>query len=108
MADSPQGVFVVCDATNGFPLGIFQENRYLTDLRTGAAGAVSVKYFASKKHAKVAYIGTGVIATAMAVSTHTIHQFAEGFAYGLDQKQAAGFAGNLTNQLGYTVKVYFN
>ena len=32
------GIFVVCDATNGAPLGIFQENRYLTDLRTGAAG----------------------------------------------------------------------
>ena len=29
------GIFIVCDATNGFPLGIFQENRYLTDLRTG-------------------------------------------------------------------------
>lgn len=35
------GIFVVCDATNGAPLAIFQENRYLTDLRTGAAGALS-------------------------------------------------------------------
>ena len=35
------GIFVVCDATNGAPLAIFQENRYLTDLRTGAAGAMS-------------------------------------------------------------------
>jgi ornithine cyclodeaminase/alanine dehydrogenase-like protein (mu-crystallin family) len=33
-----KGIFVVCDATNGAPLAIFQENRYLTDLRTGAAG----------------------------------------------------------------------
>mmetsp|Transcript_25301 Transcript_25301/g.40585 ORF Transcript_25301/g.40585 Transcript_25301/m.40585 type:complete len:157 (+) Transcript_25301:50-520(+) len=41
------GIFVVIDATNGFPLAIFQENRYLTDLRTGAAGAVSVKHFAA-------------------------------------------------------------
>lgn len=44
------GVFVVCDATNGAPLGIFQENRYLTDLRTGAAGAICVKNFVAPHH----------------------------------------------------------
>ena len=55
------GIFIVCDATNGAPLGIFQENRYLTDLRTGAAGAVSVKYFCNpKKHLNVAFIGAGL------------------------------------------------
>lgn len=47
------GIFVVCDATNGAPLAIFQENRFLTDLRTGAAGAVSVKHFAARHHKKV-------------------------------------------------------
>jgi len=86
-----QGIFVVCDATNGAPLGIFQENRYLTDLRTGAAGAVSIKYFASKKHTKVAFIGTGVIATAVADSTHVVHQFSQGYAFGLDQKMTEKF-----------------
>jgi ornithine cyclodeaminase/alanine dehydrogenase-like protein (mu-crystallin family) len=35
-------VFVVVDAVTGAPLGIFQENRFMTDLRTGAAGGVSV------------------------------------------------------------------
>eukprot|EP01038_Epipyxis_sp_PR26KG_P008107 gene8107-10979_t len=99
------GIFIVCDATNGSPLGIFQENRYLTDLRTGAAGAVSVKYFASKKHTKVAYIGTGVIATAMAEGTHCIHKFSEGFAYGLDPKQAGQFADSITKNLGYKMTV---
>lgn len=99
------GIFIVCDATNGSPLAIFQENRYLTDLRTGAAGAVSVKYFASPKHTKVAFIGTGVIATAMAQGTHPIHKFTEGFAYGLDEKHAAGFAEQIKSSLGYPVTV---
>jgi len=44
---------VVCDAVHGTPLGVFQENRYLTDLRTGAAGAIAVKHCASPKHKKV-------------------------------------------------------
>jgi hypothetical protein len=99
------GVFIVCDATNGAPLGIFQENRYLTDLRTGAAGAVSVKHFASKKHTKVAFIGTGVIATAMARGTAPIHQFTEGFAFGLDTKQTQAFCDEIKRDCGYSVKV---
>lgn len=96
---------MVCDAVNGAPLAIFQENRYLTDLRTGAAGAVSVKYFASPKHTKVAYIGTGVIATAMAEGTHCVHKFTEGFAYGLDTAQTQKFCDDLTSRLGYPMKV---
>jgi len=99
------GIFIVCDATNGFPLAVLQENRYLTDLRTGAAGAISVKHFGSPKHKKVAYIGAGVIATAMAKSTHIIHQFDEGYAYGLDEKTTTQFANNIYKDLGYKVNV---
>jgi len=45
-------VFVVCDAANGAPKAILHENRYLTDLRTGAAGAVAVKHLAVKGRAQ--------------------------------------------------------
>ena len=38
----------------------------MTDLRTGAAGGISVKYFASPKHTSVGFIGTGAIAKVMA------------------------------------------
>jgi len=99
------GIFIVCDATNGFPLAVFQENRYLTDLRTGAAGAISVRHFASAKHKKVAFIGTGAIALAMARATHCIHQFSEGFAFGLDEAQTTSFANELSNDLKYPIKV---
>ena len=34
------GVFVVCDAATGGPKAILHENRYLTDLRTGAAAGL--------------------------------------------------------------------
>ena len=98
------GIFIVCDATNGAPLAIFQENRYLTDLRTGAAGALSVKLFCGKKHTKVAYIGTGAIATVMARTTDAVHKFSEGFAYGLDISQSTAFGSALHGELGYPVK----
>jgi ornithine cyclodeaminase/alanine dehydrogenase-like protein (mu-crystallin family) len=95
------GIFTVCDATNGAPLAIFQENRYLTDMRTGAAGAVSVKHFCSPKHKKVAYIGAGVIGLAMARSTDVVHKFDEGFAYGLDMPGTQKFCDTITTDLGY-------
>lgn len=95
------GVFVVCDATNGFPLGIFQENRYLTDMRTGAAGAISVKHFVAPHHKKVGYIGAGVIGKAMARASNIIHKFEEGYVFGLDKKMSQQFADELTQELGF-------
>lgn len=77
----------------------------MTDLRTGGAGAVCVKYFASKKHTKVAFIGAGVIAAAMARSTHIVHKFTEAYAFGLDTKYTQSFANEISSELGYPVNV---
>ncbi|CBN75077.1 Ornithine cyclodeaminase [Ectocarpus siliculosus] len=97
------GIFVVCDATNGAPLAIFQENRFLTDLRTGAAGAVSVKHFAARHHKKVGFVGAGVIAAAMARGSKCVHEFDEGFAYGLDVVKTKEWADEIEAELGYKV-----
>ncbi|CAM9564640.1 unnamed protein product [Ectocarpus sp. 6 AP-2014] len=99
------GIFVVCDATNGAPLAIFQENRFLTDLRTGAAGAVSVKHFAARHHKKVGFVGAGVIAAAMARGSKCVHEFDEGFAYGLDVVKTKEWADEIEAELGYKVHV---
>ena len=39
------------DAVTGMPAGIFQENRFMTDLRTGAAGGLALKHCAVAKDA---------------------------------------------------------
>lgn len=84
-------------------MAIFQENRYLTDLRTGAAGAVSVKHFVARHHKKIGFIGAGVIAKAMARASACVHEFDEAFAFGLDLKQTQAFAEELQAELGYKV-----
>lgn len=100
------GIFIVCDAVLGVPIGIFQENRYMTDLRTGAAGALSVKYFgASEKHKAVGFIGAGAIATSMATSSHVIHKFEKGYVYSLDEGMSHSFAADIKKTLGYDVHV---
>ena len=50
-------------------------------MRTGAAGAISVKHFVAPHHKKVGYIGAGVIGKAMARASNIIHKFEEGYAY---------------------------
>ena len=95
------GVFVVCDAANGGPKAILHENRYLTDLRTGAAGAVAVKHLAAKGAKSVAFIGTGVIAESMARSTATVFGFEEAFAYSRDVSKAQTFCDKMSEELGY-------
>lgn len=54
---------------------------------------------------KVAYVGTGVIASAMARSSNVIHKFTEGYAYGLDTATTQKFADELSSELGYPIKV---
>ena len=53
------GMIVVFDARTGAPAAFLLDNGFITDLRTGAAGAVAAKYLARKKIQTVAVIGTG-------------------------------------------------
>lgn len=53
------GLVLVFDATTGFPLALLQDNGYLTELRTGAAGALAVRLLAPEKPLEVAVLGAG-------------------------------------------------
>ena len=94
------GVFVVMNAETGAPLAIMQENRFLTDIRTGAAGAVSVKYLTKSTDKTVGFIGTGAIAKSMARATAAVKPDFEGFAYGHDDAMSKSFCEDMTKELG--------
>ena len=74
------GVFVVCDAANGAPKAVLHENRYLTDMRTGAGGGCGGEASGGEGAKSVAFIGTGVIAEAMARSAATVYGFEEAYS----------------------------
>lgn len=56
---SGSGMMILFDSMTGFPLVLLQDNAYLTDLRTAAAGALAVKYLAVRGFKRVAIIGAG-------------------------------------------------
>jgi len=93
------GMFCVVNAVTGAPLAVFQENRFMTDLRTGAAGAVALKYTTSDAQDVVGFIGCGAIARNMARAAATVRPF-RGVAYGLDEAMSQDFAKEMSEELG--------
>jgi ornithine cyclodeaminase len=57
---SGSAMMVLLDAETGFCEAVLLDNSYLTDLRTGLAGAVAAKYLAPTHVDTVGVIGTGV------------------------------------------------
>jgi ornithine cyclodeaminase/alanine dehydrogenase-like protein (mu-crystallin family) len=96
------GVFIVVNAVTGAPLAIMQENRYMTDLRTGAAGAVSVKHCTSPAQDVIGFIGCGAIARNMARASAAIRPF-KGVAYSF--AGAEEFAKDMESELGMPFEV---
>jgi ornithine cyclodeaminase len=56
---SSSGLVLVLDQTTGFPLALFQDNAYLTEMRTAAAGALAARHLAHATVDKMAVIGSG-------------------------------------------------
>ena len=54
------GMMALFDAATGLPSALLMDNGFLTDLRTGAAGAVAADVLARRDAASVAMIGSGV------------------------------------------------
>jgi ornithine cyclodeaminase/alanine dehydrogenase-like protein (mu-crystallin family) len=53
------GLVLVFDAETGFPLALLQDNGYLTELRTGGAGALAVRLLTPERPLSVGVIGAG-------------------------------------------------
>ena len=54
------GLMVLFDAATGMPAALLLDNGYLTDVRTGAAGAVAAEVLARRDATTVGVIGSGV------------------------------------------------
>jgi ornithine cyclodeaminase/alanine dehydrogenase-like protein (mu-crystallin family) len=73
---SGAGLFLIFDATTGFPLALLQENGYLTDIRTGAAGALAARFLALERLDSVAVLGSGIQARLQLRCLRLVRQFA--------------------------------
>jgi ornithine cyclodeaminase/alanine dehydrogenase-like protein (mu-crystallin family) len=100
--DNPQlglpvldGMVVVFDAGTGAPAGFLLDHGLITELRTGAAGAVAAKHLARKAVATVAVIGTGGQARRQVEMLAYVRKFSEVRVWGRDRDKARACADDL-------------
>lgn len=93
-----QGLVILCDATNGYPLAVM-DSIEITILRTGAATAVAAKYLA-RPNSKVATIcGCGNQGRVQLRSLCRILDLERAYAFDLNEAQAGTFAAELSREL---------
>lgn len=90
-----QGVIVLCDAENGYPLAVM-DSIEITIQRTGAATAVAAKYLARPDSHTLTICGCGNQGRVSLGALHDLFSFEEVFAYDLDHGQAEQFASELS------------
>lgn len=69
------GIIVVFDATNGLPSAVLADNGFLTDIRTGAAGAVAADVLAPRSIGTVGVIGSGLQARYQVECLRVVREF---------------------------------
>jgi ornithine cyclodeaminase/alanine dehydrogenase-like protein (mu-crystallin family) len=90
------GMIVVFDASTGVPSAFLLDSGFITDFRTGAAGAVAAKHLARQKIATVAVIGTGAQARYQVEMLALERNFSEIRIWGRDPHKAQACADDLT------------
>jgi len=97
-----QGVVVLCDATNGFPLAVM-DSIAITALRTAAATAVAAKYLARQESAVALICGCGVQGAMQLRALCRVRHPRHIYAYDQDAGKAANFASALSRELGIPI-----
>lgn len=98
-----QGVIVLCDGENGYPLALM-DSIEITIQRTGAATAVAAKYLA-RSDSKIAVIcGCGNQGRISLQALTRVISIEKVFAYDSDEAQAQRFAVELADELQIDVK----
>jgi ectoine utilization protein EutC len=78
------GLVLTFDAATGAPSALLLDNGYITDLRTGAAGAVAAKHLARLDVARVGIVGSGAQARFQARMLAQVRNFHELRIWGRD------------------------
>ncbi|MFZ0627545.1 MAG: cyclodeaminase [Acidimicrobiia bacterium] len=98
------GLMVVLDAETGLPRCALFDNGYLTDLRTGLAGAVAANHLADPDATVAAVFGAGVQARIQLQSLQLVRGLEKAFIWSRRAEQASSLAARLTESLGIPVE----
>lgn len=98
------GMFLVFDSTTGLPVSILFDNGYLTDIRTGAAGALAADLLAKKSIDRVGIVGVGQQARYQLEALLGVRKPKTVAAWGRDRQKAEAYAEEMTRKHGIPVE----
>lgn len=102
---SGSGLMVVLSAQTGFCEAILLDQGYLTDLRTGLAGAVAAKYLAPETVTTVGVVGSGVQARFQVEALRLVRDFERVLVWARHAQHGTAYLDDMTRRLGRGVEV---
>jgi ornithine cyclodeaminase len=91
---------LVFDAATGVPAALLLDNGFITDQRTGAAGAVAARHLSRQDARVVGVVGCGNQARYQLLSLALVRAFGEARIYGRNPEKARACAGELGRHPG--------
>jgi alanine dehydrogenase len=98
-----QGVIVLCDARNGYPLAVM-DSTVITAMRTAAATGVATRHLARADAATATIVGCGRQSRLQLRAVAAERRLARVFAYDVDLARARAFAQQMGEGLGIQVE----
>jgi len=99
---SGSGLMALFDAGTGLPVALLLDNGFLTDLRTGAAGALASDYLARQTITTVGVVGSGVQARQQVWCLRVVRSFSRIVAWSPNRARLAAYCTQMATE-GYEV-----
>jgi len=100
---SGSGMMVLMSAKTGFLEALLLDNGYLTDLRTGIAGAIAAKHLAPAQISTAGVIGSGFQARYQIRGLRLVRDFQRLMVHGIIPEDVERYASEMTKELGVEV-----
>ena len=97
------GMMILVRAETGHPIAVLLDNGYLTDVRTGIAGAIAAKYLAKDHLRTVGVIGSGVQSRFQMGALKLVRDYSRMLVYGIIPIEVARFVHEMEGDLGVEV-----
>jgi ornithine cyclodeaminase len=98
------GLILVFDATNGFLRAILFDNAYLTELRTGAAGALAADLLARRDATRVAMLGAGGQARYQLEALREVRDIREVVVWSRSPQRAEAYVAEVRQRYGLAAR----
>jgi len=100
---SGSGMMVIVSAKTGIPEAVLLDNGYLTNVRTGAAGAVAASYLARERIDTAGVIGSGMQARYQMMALKLVRDFRRLMIYGIVPDEVEQYASEMAPVLGVEI-----